>query len=213
MHLASKRFQGRKHKKHYPSSNDKPPISTTSAAFIAITLILLMSKTLYGITILYLPGGDTITYPSNCPSIRTIVRRIEELNYLVKVHLFPNNDIWNFPIQYGRLLVTTKETLLYIVPFPPIPILQSAPRLTSIAVTRALRQAIHKISTGVTSISLTPWPATMKRQKKVSPRARQTTPINLVPDPALGLLPSLIPSQDAPPVQQTHQNPPQIHLN
>jgi hypothetical protein len=95
-------------------------------------------------------------YPSNRPSICMIVRRIKELNYLVEVHLFPNNDIRNFPVQYGRLLVTIEDTLLYIVPFPPNPILQSAPGLTSIAVTRALRQEIREIYTGDTPISLAP---------------------------------------------------------
>jgi hypothetical protein len=109
-----------------------------------------MLGTLYGSTTLYLPCGDTITYPSNRPSIQTIIFQIEELNYLVELHLFLNNDIWNFPVQYGHDLVTIEDTLLYIVPFPPIPILKSAPELTRIEVTRALRRVILKISTGGT---------------------------------------------------------------
>jgi hypothetical protein len=68
-----------------------------------------------------------------------IVCRIEELNYLVEVHLFPNNKVQSFPIWYGCVLITIKDTLLYTVPFPPIPILRSAPGLTKIKVDRALR--------------------------------------------------------------------------
>jgi hypothetical protein len=49
-----------------------------------------------------------------------------------------------------------EDTLLYAIPFPPIPILQSAPGLTKIKVDRALRQAILRISTGVIPRSSAP---------------------------------------------------------
>jgi hypothetical protein len=95
-------------------------------------------------------------YPSKCPSIRTIVRQIKELNYLVEVHLFPNNNVQSFPIQYGRVFITIKDTLLYTGPFPPILILQSALGLTKIDVNRALRQEILRISLGDTPRSSAP---------------------------------------------------------
>jgi hypothetical protein len=75
---------------------------------------------------------------------------------LVEVHLFPNNNVQSFPIQYGRVLVIIEETLLYTIPFPPIPILRSAPELTKSKVDRALRRAIFGISTGVTPRSSAP---------------------------------------------------------
>jgi hypothetical protein len=127
-----------------------------SAASALIASRLSRITTPYGTTTLSLPRGDTITYPSNCPSIRMIVRRIKELNYLVEVHLFPKNNVQSFLVWYGCVLVTIKDTLLYTVPFPPIPILQSAPGLTKIEVDRALRQAILRISTGVTLRSSAP---------------------------------------------------------
>ncbi len=93
-----------------------------SAASTAIASRLLRITNPYGTTTLSLPCGDTITYPSNCRSIQSIVRRIKELN-LVEVHLVPNNDVQSSPVRYGCVLVTIEDTLLYIVPFPPIPIL------------------------------------------------------------------------------------------
>jgi hypothetical protein len=127
-------------------------ITTASAASVAISSRTALSTTPYGTYTLYLLRGESISYPSNRPSIRTIVRKIERLNYLVEVHQFPRGARFQrFPFKFGHLVVAIGHTVLYIVPFPPTPKLKSVPGLTKIEVDRALRRAIHGISMGVMS--------------------------------------------------------------
>jgi hypothetical protein len=59
-----------------------------------------------------------------------------------------------------------EDTLLYTVPFPPIPILRSVPGLTKIKVDRALRGAILGISMGVTHSEI--FCTTMTRDDKAA---------------------------------------------
>jgi hypothetical protein len=130
--------------KHLISTNHKTHITTASAASVAISSRTAMSTTPYSTNTLYLLRWESISYPSNRPSIRTIVRKIERLNYLVEVHQFPRGARFqSFPFKFSHLVI------LYIVPFPPTPKLKSVPGLTKIKVDRALRRAIHGISTGV----------------------------------------------------------------
>jgi hypothetical protein len=111
-----------------------------------------MSTTPYNTNTLYLLRRELISYPSNRPGIRTIIRKIERLNYLIEVHQFPRRARFQrFPFKFGHLVVAIGHTVLYIIPFPPTPKLKSVPGLTKIEVDRALRRAIHGISTGVTS--------------------------------------------------------------
>ncbi len=66
---------------------------------------------------LRLPLGDFVVYPIDRPSIRTLVRRIADLGYLVEVFLFPHNDLQALPLgdrHWGWLLVT-----LFLLSFLP----------------------------------------------------------------------------------------------
>ncbi len=58
------------------------------------------------------PGPPTVTYPTNRPSIRTLVRQIEELGYLVEVHPYPNSDINLFPNEDWIIVINFELTSL-----------------------------------------------------------------------------------------------------
>jgi hypothetical protein len=63
--------------------------------------------------------GESVLYPSICPSICTLVSRIEALGYAVDVHSFPNTDFQSFPRNFWGVAITiTEDTLLFIVPLP-----------------------------------------------------------------------------------------------
>ena len=51
-----------------------------------------------GFSSLRLPLGDFVIYPTERPSIRILVRQIEDKKvYLVQTYLFPNNNLWAIP--------------------------------------------------------------------------------------------------------------------
>ncbi len=76
-----------------------------------------MKTSATGITTLCLLNGDTDTYPSDRPSIRTLVRRIENEVYLVKVHLpkqkprvIANHKDWSFTVEIKEVLLVVMLT-------------------------------------------------------------------------------------------------------
>ncbi len=77
-----------------------------------------MTQGVNGYTTLSLFCGDTVTYPTNHPSIQTLICQIEELGYLVEVHPYPNNDINPFPNKDWIIVVKFKLTSLQIIPIP-----------------------------------------------------------------------------------------------
>ena len=50
-----------------------------------------------GFSKLRLPLGDFVIYPTERPSIRTLVRQIEDQGYSVQTYLFPNNNLRALP--------------------------------------------------------------------------------------------------------------------
>jgi hypothetical protein len=69
-----------------------------------------------GFSSLRLPLGDFVIYPTECPSIRTLVRQIEDQGYLVQTYLFPNNNLRALPPGDRHWAVVIGDTILVIVP-------------------------------------------------------------------------------------------------
>jgi hypothetical protein len=65
---------------------------------------------------LRLPLGDFVIYPTDRPSIRTLVRRIADLGYLVEVFLFPHKDLQALPLGDQHWAVVIGDAIFVIVP-------------------------------------------------------------------------------------------------
>ena len=65
---------------------------------------------------LRLPLGDFVVYPSDRPSIRTLVRQIADLGYSVEVYLFPHNDLRALPPGDRHWAVVIGDAILVIIP-------------------------------------------------------------------------------------------------
>ncbi len=98
------------------------PNSTFTILLITITLIVtlvalpIMSRSVTGFTSLCLYCRETVTFPSNRPSIQTLICWIGELGYTVGVYPFPNKDIKSIPSKDWHYAVKIKDTLLVIIP-------------------------------------------------------------------------------------------------
>jgi hypothetical protein len=75
-----------------------------------------MSRSVTGFTPLCLYRRETVTFPSNRPSNRTLVCQFGELGYMVGVYPFPNNNIKSIPHEDWCHAVKIKDTLLVIIP-------------------------------------------------------------------------------------------------
>ena len=68
-----------------------------------------------GFSSLHLPLGEFVIYPTDCPSIRTLVRQIEDLGYSVQTFLFPNNNLRDLPPGDRHRAVAIGDGILVIV--------------------------------------------------------------------------------------------------
>jgi hypothetical protein len=57
-----------------------------------------------------MPLGDFVVYLTDRPSIRTLVRRIADLGYSVKVFLFPHNNLQALPLGDRHWAVVIGDT-------------------------------------------------------------------------------------------------------
>ena len=73
-----------------------------------------------GFSKLRLPLGDFVIYPTARPSIRTLVRQIEDKGYSVQTYLFPNNNLRALPPGDRHWAVAIGEAFLVIVPRCPL---------------------------------------------------------------------------------------------
>jgi hypothetical protein len=70
-----------------------------------------------GFSSLRLPLGNFVIYPTERPSIRTLVRQIEDQGYSVQTYLFPNNKNLRAPPPGVRhWAVVIGDAILVIVP-------------------------------------------------------------------------------------------------
>ena len=69
-----------------------------------------------GFSSLHLPLGDFVIYPTDRPSICTLVRQITDLGYSVEVYLFPHNDLRALPPGDRHWAVVIGDAILVIVP-------------------------------------------------------------------------------------------------
>jgi hypothetical protein len=69
-----------------------------------------------GFSSLRLPLGDFVIYPTERPSIRTLVRQIEDQGYSVQTYLFANNNLRALPPGDRHRAVVIGDTILVIVP-------------------------------------------------------------------------------------------------
>ena len=69
-----------------------------------------------GFSKLRLPLGDFVIYPTERPSIRTLVRQIEDQGYSVQTYLFPNNNLRALPPGDRHWAVVIGDAILVIVP-------------------------------------------------------------------------------------------------
>ena len=69
-----------------------------------------------GFSSLRLPLGDFVIYPTERPSIRTLVRQIEDQGYSVQTYLFPNNNLRVLPPSDLHWAVVIGDAILVIVP-------------------------------------------------------------------------------------------------
>ena len=69
-----------------------------------------------GFSSLRLPLGEFVIYPTERPSIRTLVRQIEDQGYSVQTYLFPNNNLRALPPGDRHRAVVIGDTILVIVP-------------------------------------------------------------------------------------------------
>ena len=68
-----------------------------------------------GFTSLCLHRGETVEYPSNRPSICTLIRRIQALGYLVTVYYFLTNVFQSLSPYELCYVVQIKDALLVII--------------------------------------------------------------------------------------------------
>ena len=69
-----------------------------------------------GFSILGLPLGDFVIYPTERPSIRTLVLQIEDQGYSVQTYLFPNNNLRAIPPGNRHWAVAIGDAFLVIIP-------------------------------------------------------------------------------------------------
>ena len=69
-----------------------------------------------GFSSLNLPLGDFVIYPTDRPSICTLVRQITDVGYSVEVYLFPHNDLRALPPGNQHWVVVIDDAILVIVP-------------------------------------------------------------------------------------------------
>ena len=69
-----------------------------------------------GFSKLRLPLGDFVIYPTARPSIRTLVRQIEDQGYSVQTYLFPNNNLRAIPPGDRHWAVAIGDAFVVIVP-------------------------------------------------------------------------------------------------
>jgi hypothetical protein len=69
-----------------------------------------------GFSSLRLPLGDFVIYPTERPSIRTLVRQIEYQGYSVQTYLFPNNNLRALPPGDRHRAVVIGDAIVVIVP-------------------------------------------------------------------------------------------------
>ncbi len=69
-----------------------------------------------GFSSLRLPLGDFVIYPTERPSIRTLVRQIEDQGYSVQTYLFPNNNLRALPPGDRHRAVVIGGAILVIAP-------------------------------------------------------------------------------------------------
>ena len=69
-----------------------------------------------GFSKLRLPLGDFVIYPTERPSIRTLVRQIDYQVYSVQTYLFPNNNLRALPPGDRHWAVAIGDAFLVIVP-------------------------------------------------------------------------------------------------
>ena len=72
-----------------------------------------------GFSSLRLPRREFVIYPTDRPSIRTLVRQIEDQGYSVQFYLFPNNNLRALPLGDRHRAVVIGDAILVIV--PPFP--------------------------------------------------------------------------------------------
>ena len=60
--------------------------------------------------------GEFVIYPTDCPSICTLVHQIVDLGYLVQTYLFPNNNLRALPLGNRHWAVVIGDAILVIVP-------------------------------------------------------------------------------------------------
>ena len=68
-----------------------------------------------GFSKLRLPLGDFVIYPTERPSIRTLVRQIEDQGYLVQTYLDPNNSLRALPPGDRHSAVVIVDAILVII--------------------------------------------------------------------------------------------------
>jgi len=69
-----------------------------------------------GFSKLCLPLRDFVIYPTERPSIRTLVRQIEDQGYSVQTYLFPNNNLRALSPGDRHSTVVIGDAMLVIVP-------------------------------------------------------------------------------------------------
>ncbi len=69
-----------------------------------------------GFSSLRLPLREFVIYPTDRPSIRMLVRQIEDLGYSIQTYLFPNNNLWALPPGIRHWAVVIGDAILVIVP-------------------------------------------------------------------------------------------------
>ena len=69
-----------------------------------------------GFSSLRLPLRDFVIYPTERPSICTLVRQIEDQGYSVQTYLFPNNNLRALPPGDRHWAVVIGDAILVIVP-------------------------------------------------------------------------------------------------
>ena len=69
-----------------------------------------------GYSSLRLPLGDFVVYPTDHPSMRTLVCQIADLGYSVEVYLFPHNNFRALPPGDRHWAVVIGDAILVIVP-------------------------------------------------------------------------------------------------
>jgi hypothetical protein len=68
---------------------------------------------------LHLHNGDTIIYPTERCSVRSIVRVLEAKGYSVGVRLYPHNTINNLTNNKKQFTVLVGDAMLIFPPPPP----------------------------------------------------------------------------------------------